>query len=83
MTRLHLTLAAGAALAVGGCGQPTHLQYDYGRAYQAAFNAQADTSRPSALHEAYPLSGEEGVALRTQVVKSSSDAETTKADAIK
>lgn len=74
---------ATLGLSLAGCGQPVHLQYDYGRSYQTAFNAQADLSRPSAAHSAYALSGDEGAALRREVVKESSNAETTKQEAIK
>ena len=74
---------AASLFGLAGCGQPTHLQYDYGRSFQAAFVAQADLSRPSAAHGDYPLSGVEGLALRQAVTKTSTDVETTKEDSIK
>lgn len=71
-----------ALLLAAGCAQPTHLQYDYSRAYNAAFSAQADLTRPSAAKEAYTLSGTEGLALRQTVVKTTSEEKSGKAEMV-
>ena len=63
-----------------GCGSPLHLQYDHGRASSQAFSAQGDLSRPSAAADAYPLSGTEGIEIRSQVFETSTDAESGKAE---
>lgn len=54
-------------LALIGCTSPTHLGYDHGRAYTAAFTAQADLARPSAANQNYVLYGIEGVKIRLNV----------------
>lgn len=77
MNRLALLLPLLAA-----CGQPTHLQYDYGRSYNAAFNAQADLTRPSVANAAYPLSGQEAEAIRTAAEKSTSEEKSGEAEVI-
>jgi len=63
-----------------GCSQPAHLQADHGRAYHAALTTQANLARASALHADYPLSGEEGIALRQRVIEESTDQETGQAE---
>lgn len=68
-----LTLAAG-------CGHPQTLTYDYGRAYEAAFAAQADLTRPSAKGLDYPLSGTEGIELRLRVQEETTDEESGRAE---
>ncbi len=70
--RFTLTLAL---LAATGCGKGLHEQYDHGRAYREAFEQQPDLTRPEAQDDAYPLSGEEGEALRERVEETSTDAE--------
>lgn len=55
-----------------GCASPLHLQYDYGRAYTATMDTQADLGRPSIAKSTYSLSGTEGLLLRQNV-----EAETT------
>lgn len=79
MSRSHLTLGL---LLAAGCGQPTHLQYDFGRSYVDALSAQADLGRPSVADAAYPLSGAEGIKLREIVVKESTDDESGQAENI-
>ena len=59
-----------------GCGQPLHQQYDFGRAYMDAFNAQADLTRPSAEDASYAISGTEGLELRQRVTEEATDTET-------
>jgi hypothetical protein len=57
------------------CVQPQHLQYDHGRALEAALAAQADRARPSAADAVFPLSGTEAAALRMNVEAATGDAE--------
>lgn len=76
-------LALFALVGLSACASKTHLQYDYGRAYSGAFTAQSDLSRPSAAKSTYPLTGVEGLALRAEVSKQTTDEETGKADATK
>ena len=71
-----------ALLFAAGCAQPTHLQYDFSRSFNAAFTAQADLTRPSAANGAYGLSGTEGLALRQSVVTATTDKETGKAEMV-
>jgi ABC-type glycerol-3-phosphate transport system substrate-binding protein len=63
-----------------GCGQPVHLQYDHGRAYAAAFSAQADRSRATVQDVHYSLTGAEAEAMRKRVVEATTDEETTKVE---
>ena len=60
---------------IAGCGQPVHLQYDLGRAYEAAWETQSDLTRPTVADEAYPVSGTEALAVRQNAEK---EAATTK-----
>lgn len=62
-------------LLVLACGQPTHLQYDFGRAYSEALNTQATLDRESVKNDAYPISGEEALAARANALKAASDEE--------
>ena len=52
------------AFLAGGCTEPVHLQYDYGRAYTEAFTKQADLTRASVQDADFPLYGIEGVKIR-------------------
>ncbi len=76
MKRLALIAAATAF----GCGSPLHLQYDHGRASDAAFNAQADRTRTTVAGSAYSLSGTEALEIRARVFEQATDAETGKAE---
>jgi len=71
------------ALVAPGCLGHSQLQYDVGRAYEAAFAAQANLGRPSAADAAYGLSGEEGLELRARVTETATDTESGEAEAIK
>lgn len=77
-----MTRILAAALLLAGCAQPTHLQYDFGRASAAAFRTQADLGRASVANAQYPLSGDEGLALRQAVVKKTTDEESGKAEMV-
>lgn len=80
MTR---TLAVIALLSLSACAQPSHLQYDFSRSYSASFRSQADLGRASVAKADYPLSGEEGLALRQEVVKQTTDEESGEAETTK
>jgi len=67
-----LIVALGAGL-LSACGNPMNLSYDFGRSYSAAFQAQADLSRPSVAAAQYRLSGMEGTQIRIQVEESAGD----------
>ena len=59
-----------------GCGQPAHLQYDFGRAYAEALNTQGTLDRESAHNDAYPISGAEALLARENALKAATDLET-------
>lgn len=67
-------------LVVLGCAQPTHLQYDFGRAYMEAASLQANLDRPSVANAVYELSGTEGVQLRENVEASTTEQKSGKAE---
>lgn len=46
------------------CGQPAHLQYDFGRAYTEATAVQATLDRASAVDGAYAIGGAEALKIR-------------------
>jgi hypothetical protein len=68
---------------LAACGHPRQLQYDFGRAYEASLATQSDLARPNAADAAYPLSGVEGIALRTLATESSTDQESANPDSVK
>lgn len=75
--------ASLALLSLSACAQPSHLQYDYGRSYSAAFRAQTDLGRPSVAKADYRLSGAEGLALRQAVIDKTTDEESGQAETTK
>lgn len=60
-------------LLVVGCAQPLHLQYDYGRAFEESMKLQMDRKRPSVAKSEYELSGTEGLKLRENVEKATTE----------
>lgn len=68
-------------LAAVACGHPRQLQYDHGRAFQAAMATQADLDRPAAAESAYPITGIEGMELRARATESATDQESGEAEA--
>ena len=83
MPRPLFTLLIVAAGALSGCHRHnTQLQYDLGRATSAAFNAQADLSRPSVADSAYALSGAEAMQMRERVTEVATDEESGQAEAV-
>lgn len=65
MTRAIVLFASLVSL--GACAGPTHLQYDFGRAYMTTFRVQADLTRPSVANQSYGLYGPEAAAIRLNV----------------
>ena len=76
MIRTNLILA----LALAGCGSPLHLQYDHGRASEAALKTQADRTRTAVAGAAYGLTGTEALEIRSRVFEQMTDAESGKAE---
>ena len=64
------------------CAAPTHLQYDYGRAYYTSFQVQADLSRSSVTSEVYPLNGVEAEGIRAKSVEATTTTTTESLDAL-
>ena len=58
-----------------GCGQPAHIQYDYGRAFNEAISTQATRDRASASDDAYAIGGAEALATRENARKAATDTE--------
>lgn len=63
------------SMALPACASPSHLQYDFGRAYMESIRGQGDLTRPSVASAQYPLYGIEGVAIRLNVQKEATAAE--------
>lgn len=64
MKPIYLLILAGL---LGGCKAKLHLGYDYGRAFVATIQAQADLTRPGALGHNIFLYGPEAAAIRMNV----------------
>lgn len=71
------------ALALAGCSQPLHMQYDFGRASWESAQIQADLSRESVAESLYPLTGSEAALLRKNVEESSTDVESGELESTK
>lgn len=68
MTRpFSLVAASIVLLPLGGCAQPLHLQYDFGRAYTQSMQIQANLDRPTAVGANYPLTGAEALLIHANV----------------
>ena len=61
---------------LGGCAQPTHLTYDFGRSYNQTMVSQADLSRPAIAMTNYHLYGLEAVAIRLNVEAATQEGQT-------
>lgn len=79
MTRTLPLLIASTGL-LAACGQPKQLQDNYGEAYRSSMEIQADRGRPTVADAAYPLTGFEGIELRTRVTEESTDEESGEAE---
>ncbi len=64
-----------AILTLLACGQPAHLQYDFGRSYTESIATQSTLDRASASSDAYALAGKDALATREQVRKAATDTE--------
>ena len=62
-------------LFVLGCGQPTHMQYDFGRSYNESLTTQSTLDRASAVDDAYAIGGAEALITRENARKASNDVE--------
>lgn len=62
-------------LFVVGCGQPTHMQYDFGRAYNESLTTQVTLDRASAVDDAYAIGGAEALITRENARKAATDKE--------
>lgn len=65
-----------------GCAQPSHLQYDFGRAYEESMKIQMDRQRPSVAKSEYPLSGTEGIKLRENVETETTEVKSGEAEKV-
>lgn len=70
-------------LLVLGCAQPLHMQYDYGRAYMAIAETQANLDRPSAADADYPMSGQEALDIRSNAEKATTEEKSGKIETTK
>lgn len=66
---------------ITGCAQPTHLQYDFGRAYYTSLKVQADLARPSVAEAMYPLSGAEATEIRMRQEEATGEEKSGKQEA--
>jgi len=73
-------LACGLLAMLTGCTQSVHLQSDFGDAYRAALEDQADRTRPEVAQLELQLSGTEGVQIRAQAAAEATDMETGQAE---
>lgn len=67
---------------LAGCGSPTHLQYDHGRASNQAFSSQANLARPEVVADTPVLQGPEALLIRGSVHQKSTDATTGKPEVV-
>lgn len=57
------------------CGQPAHMQYDFGRSIHEAAAVQGTLDRASASGDDYTLAGIDALQSREQARKAATDAE--------
>jgi hypothetical protein len=67
---------------LAGCGSPTHLQYDHGRASSQAFSAQGNLARPEVVDAMPVLQGPEALLIRMAVQTKTTDATTGKPEVV-
>ena len=67
---------------LAGCGSPTHLQYDHGRASNQAFSAQGNLARPEVVDAVPVLQGPEALLIRAAVHQKTTDATTGKPEVV-
>jgi hypothetical protein len=64
------------ALLLAACGQPAHMQYDFGRAYADSLELQAQLDRPGAAAAQYALGGSEGLDVRMRAKEAATEKST-------
>ena len=57
------------------CGQPAHMQYDFGRSFNESVALQSTLDRASAADGAYPLGGAEALKVREATRSAATDKE--------
>ena len=57
------------------CGQPAHMQYDFGRSFNESVALQGTLDRASAANAAYPLGGAEALKVREATRSAATDKE--------
>jgi len=78
MRTLILSVSLAGLTALVGCGHPRTLGPDHGESFHAAFDAQTDLTRASAVDDQYELSGMEAMEIRMRVQEAATDeADTT------
>jgi hypothetical protein len=77
-----MTVGILSLLALAACGEPYHLQHDFGAAYTQATATQADRGRASVAASDYPLTGFEGIELRLRVTEAATEAKSGEAEAV-
>ncbi len=71
-----------ALVLLAGCGSPTHLQYDHGRASNQAFSSQGNLARPEVVDAVPVLQGPEALLIRAAVHQKTTDATTGKPEVV-
>ena len=66
---------------LAGCMHTPPSAPDFGQCYRDTFSAQADRTRSTAAHAAYPLTGIEATEIRLPVQETASDKEAASPDA--
>ena len=62
-------------LMLAACGQPAHLQYDFGRSYNESVALQGTLDRASAVDGAYAIAGAEALKVREATRAAATDKE--------
>lgn len=62
-------------LLIVACGQPAHMQYDFGRSFNESLAVQATRDRASAAADAYGIGGAEALLTRENARKAATDIE--------
>lgn len=57
------------------CGQPAHMQYDFGRSYNESVALQSTLDRATAADAAYKLGGAEALLVREATRSAATDKE--------
>lgn len=57
------------------CGQPAHMQYDFGRSFNESIAVQSTRDRASVATDAYGIGGAEALRTRENARKAATDTE--------